>query len=480
MLTCMCCPALLPQALKPGVLAPPPAATASSRASSTSGDTAAAVPAAADPFADLFGGLGSGSAPAIKPAPAPPAPAASSGGPMRPQQPAPAPAMDLLSGWDEFEALFAAGPKPAAAQQAGGAAGATVGAGAFEVSFPPPPPPVTAAPPPPATAAAAPPPGKSGSVVDAAPAAAKKAAEEGLKAFAAGKWEEAAKKLAKALDKASGDAAFTQQARAAGGSLRVGCGCARWHAGATCPPPACCPPPDPRPYHHLTPLPACSHSQAVALFVAARLLGAGAKKPAPAAARLARFAAALPLEDAARVAAVAAAVDANMAAKNFGYAADQLTWLVIRCTEGGAGTALSAADLQDKLNACGERRDRLGPLQRVEAPAACGARTRCAQPAERRPPAPPAPPTHACRPRGRQQRGAAARRGARQLWRHRRLVRLARRRRGLGGGAGGGGLRAAGRRPPSCALRHPLCAAGAPHDGAACPLRARLSRPSVP
>lgn len=265
------------QAAKPGVLPPPPgpaAAAPSSKASSTSGDTSAAGAAAVDdPFSGLFGLPSSSSQAASKAAPAPAAAAASSG-PMRPQPPPTKPAMDLLSGWDEFAALFDKAP---AAVPAGGAAGGA--SGGFEVSFPPLPTAAVVAPvasQPATSAAAAPneaaPVGlkKSGSLAELAPAAAGKAVGEAVSAFAAGKWDAAASAVGKALDKGAkaGDAAFTQEA--------------------------------------------------AQLFIAARLLAAAVKAPPPAAARLSRFAVALPLRDESKVAAVSFAVDANMAARNFG------------------------------------------------------------------------------------------------------------------------------------------------------------------
>jgi hypothetical protein len=303
---------------KLGVLPPPPgpaAAAPSSKASSTSGETAATFAVATDdPFAGLFGLPAGGSQAASKLPAAPAAPPASSG-PMRPQPPA-KPARDLLSGWDEFEALFAAGPTPAAAPAAGAAGGAAAApSGGFEVSFPPLPGAAAAAAPSAAAQPAAPAPAakeaapaglkKSGSLAELAPAAAGKKVSEALSAFAAGKWDSAAASVGKALDQGAkaGDAAFTQEA--------------------------------------------------AQLFIAARLLAAAVKAPPPAAARLSRFAVSLPLRDESKVAAVSFAVDANMAAHNYGYAADQLTWLVIQSTSGTEATkGLDAMALQDKLNEC--------------------------------------------------------------------------------------------------------------------------------
>lgn len=61
------------------------------------------------------------------------------------------------------------------------------------------------------------------------------------------------------------------------------------------------------------------------------------------------------------------------------YAADQLTWLVIQSTSGGAAaSALNAMELQDKLNACGEpMRCCAGlPFRRMRARACRAARRR--------------------------------------------------------------------------------------------------------
>ncbi len=205
---------------------------------------------------------------------------------MRPLPPPTQPQSNLLSGWDDFEALFAAGPKPPAQPTAGTApAGSAVSTGAFGSMILPPPPPAAAAPSLPAAAAAAGAPSaaagaprvlkKSGSVKELAPAASQKAVEEGLTALQAGQWDKAATQFGKAVDQgASGGGDFARQA--------------------------------------------------LQLFVAARLLAAAAgalRKQPGTAARLARFAVALPLleqEPAQRVAAVGFAVEANMAAKNYG------------------------------------------------------------------------------------------------------------------------------------------------------------------
>lgn len=247
----------------------------------------AIVAAPGDPFADLFGLGGGGTSQPSKPPPAPVAPAAASG-PMRPRPAAQSAGVDLLSGWDDFEALFAAGATPAAQQPSVGAApgGAVEGTGAFEVSFPPPPPmavPAAAAAPAPARSSSPPKAAvgglkKTGSVSELAPAAAKKAVGEGLAAFQLGKWDSASSAFGKALDKGAkaGDPAFTQAA--------------------------------------------------LPLFVAARLLAAATKKPPAVAARLARFATALPLAEEHKVAAVALAVDTNMAASNFGWAWWRGSW----------------------------------------------------------------------------------------------------------------------------------------------------------
>ncbi|PSC69692.1 Transducin WD40 repeat-like superfamily [Micractinium conductrix] len=330
---------------RPGMLVPPPAATGrlakppsisgsesgTSAAASAADAAAAAAPAAApvvgDPFANLFG-LGSpapsGSIPSVPPPPPPPAPkpAPAATGPMRPQPPAPPAQTSLLAGWDDFEALFAA----PAAQPAASSAPAAASAGAFgPVSFPPPPAARSASPPKPLPSpqqpkgspapAVAPPAAamaaasgssmkRSGSVSELAPKAAKQAVTEGLAAFAAGRWDAAATQFGKAVDEAGRE----------GGAF-----------GA----------------------------QALQLFVAARLLAGAARAPPPRAARLARFAVALPLlenEPQQRVSAVAFAIESNMAAGNYGYAADHLTWLVIQATSGVGG--LNAKGLQNKLNAC--------------------------------------------------------------------------------------------------------------------------------
>eukprot|EP00887_Chlorella_sp_A99_P003020 scaffold9.g3020.t1 len=90
---------------------------------------------------------------------------------------------------------------------------------------------------------------------------------------------------------------------------------------------------------------------AAQLYAAAQLLAAAvAERRAERRARLARFAAALNLAEAERAAAVSFAVDANLEAGNFGYAADQLSWLIVYATGAGAASALRPADLQDKLN----------------------------------------------------------------------------------------------------------------------------------
>lgn len=123
------------------------------------------------------------------------------------------------------------------------------------------------------------------------------------------------------------------------------------------------------------------------------------------------------------------------------WAADQLTWLVIQATSGSAAAAgLNAMELQDKLNACGERaRWCLLSVGGRVAGQACAA-LQCAWlpgPSCRSetPPSPllfPLPRPLIRRPRRQLQRQPAARRGARQLCGHCVVVQHA-------GGCGGPG-----------------------------------------
>lgn len=249
-----------------------------------------------DPFAALST-TPARSASAASLAPPPPATAAvPSPGPMGPQggtpmrpQPAPvAPSSDLLSGWDDFEAMFSV-PAPASAP------GATLAVPSFVLAAP------GAAAPAPALAP------RGGILVPTVPAAAPQAQQklaDGIKAFQAGSWEKAGKLLGAAADAAPPGGPFSQQA--------------------------------------------------LCLYAAACLLQASAQAKGAAAARLARFAAALPLGDVERVPVVGAAIDANVAAKNYGYAAGQLTWLVIQATsDGPPPPGLPSPDaLQARLTEC--------------------------------------------------------------------------------------------------------------------------------
>ncbi|GAB4816914.1 hypothetical protein N2152v2_003960 [Parachlorella kessleri] len=296
-----------------GMLGPPKGATATA-ATTTAAATSAAVPF--DPFFDFGGssapspgpaaGVGAGAllpSGASTPSPSKTTPqglpkprsfgSLGSGQPMRQPSPPPAPASDLLSGWEDFESMFA-----------GAGGGAPGGGGAAASPLPRTTTAPIVAPAGPAAAAGV---HKSASypVPSAAPAGMLRGGQAvvpGLPAFQAGDWAAAASTLGAAVK--------------AGGTAAAKC----------------------MPY-----------------YVVARLLAAAAKASAPAAAKLARFAVALPLEDSHRPALVSAAVEYNMGAQNFGYAAEQLTWLILQSTSSrgaGASGALSSQDLQEKLNAC--------------------------------------------------------------------------------------------------------------------------------
>lgn len=232
------------------------------------------------------------------------APTPSSGAPMRAQPAAPVAKSDLLSGWDEFEALFGG---------AGGSGGSTQGVAAAPTTsqqdtplFPVEERSEASAPAIQSTTTAAPSSAASGPVVP--PSNVKKAYTAGLTAFRKGKWSQASDNLAKALDGASGDkdptaARFRQQ---------------------------------------------CAY-----LYAAATLISRSAAAPPAAASRLSRFATALPLGEEQRAVTAAFAVEANMAAGNYAWAGDQLTWLVVVASEGViSGPGLDPGTLAERLAAC--------------------------------------------------------------------------------------------------------------------------------
>jgi hypothetical protein len=229
------------------------------------------------------------------------------GAPMRAQPTAPVAQSDLLSGWDEFEALFGGGAGGAGAGGKGEEGIApTIGSQQQDMSLLP----VqeeasetqttTAMPLSSSTATTAPVP---------PPSNVKKAYTNGLTAFKKGKWSQAAEQLAKALNGASG---------------------------------------------HKDPTTSSAfRQQCVYLYTAATLITRSAAAPPAAASRLSRYATALPLGEEQRAVTAAFAVEANMAAGNYAWAGDQLTWLVVVASEGAiSGPGLDPGTLADRLGAC--------------------------------------------------------------------------------------------------------------------------------
>lgn len=92
----------------------------------------------------------------------------------------------------------------------------------------------------------------------------------------------------------------------------------------------------------------CLHQYAASL-----LLQRASPAPPLVASRLSRYAAALKTGDKMRAAATSFAVEANMAAGNYGWAGDQLTWLVVDATENASsGPGLDPQILQERLSVC--------------------------------------------------------------------------------------------------------------------------------
>lgn len=231
------------------------------------------------------------------------------GAPMRPQEAPPVPQSDLLSGWDAFEALFggpaaapadagtAATPLEAATSGTAAAAGATLPSGTQQ---------------PESTASAAAAPQLTSAPVGPVPppSSLKKVYTKALSSFRQGQWGPASENLGKSLD----------------GAVKG----------------------------HKDPATAEAFRQQCAyLYAAATLISRSAAAPPQAASRLSRFAAALPLGEEQRAVTTAFAVEANMAAGNYGWAGDQLTWLVVVASEGEVGgPGLETAQLAERLAAC--------------------------------------------------------------------------------------------------------------------------------
>ena len=232
------------------------------------------------------------------------------GAPMRPQEASPVRQSDLLSGWDEFEALFVAPP----------ATTAVVAAPAASAGVEP-----TAS-----SAVAAVAAGPSQSVSDTGnnnttstnaqltsapvgpvppPSSVKKVYTKALTSFRQGQWGPASDSLGKCLESSKG---------------------------------------------HKDPATAEAFRQQCAyLYAAATLITRSAAAPPQAASRLSRYATALPLGEEQRAVTAAFAVEANMAAGNYGWAGDQLTWLVVVASEGEVGgPGLEPAVLTERLSAC--------------------------------------------------------------------------------------------------------------------------------
>ena len=220
----------------------------------------------------------------------------SSGAPMRPQQPPPVAQSDLLSGWDEFEALFG-----------GGGTGATPVASTTTTIFTPTP-----------AAAQEPipvqPQQQPQLVFVPPPTNVKKVYNSGIKAFRVGQWAQAAQAFQNSLTQGASASAYKDKDAATAASFRQQC---------------------------------------VYLYAAASLIARSAAAPPAAASKLSRYAASLPLGEEQRAVATAFAVEANMAAGNYGWAGDQLAWLVVVASEGEVGgPGLEARVLAERLEAC--------------------------------------------------------------------------------------------------------------------------------
>lgn len=238
------------------------------------------------------------------------------GAPMRPQAAPVVPQSDLLSGWDDFEALFSGGggasvSKPPQHAVLTAQRPALV---ASPVVLPLPAPQRQS----PVTAVAAPAPSPARSSVPPTtgpvdpPAAVRKPYKAAMDAFHRGLWGMAADRLADCI---SAKAVNT----AKDGSLT-----------------------------------ATFRQQCVAQYSATTLVARASAAPPAAASRLARFAVAVPVAGSPQRAILTAfAVEANMAAGNYGWAADQLTWLLVAASEGEVGGyGLDPGSLQEKLTAC--------------------------------------------------------------------------------------------------------------------------------